>query len=94
MVDRELSEDSPSLIVELLIGLRAEIIQGRVTATTIVERLNVKEHAGLGLVASVIHIVCSHSLFSVPKKLSIGALSYQVPTPFMLARMPKSFNNA
>ena len=29
----------------------------------------------------------THSPFNVPKKLSIGALSYQVPTPFMLTRM-------
>ena len=54
-MDRGLSEGSLVLMVELFIGLRAEVVQRRVTATAIVERLNVKEYVGLCLVASVIY---------------------------------------
>ena len=52
-LDRELSSGSLVLMVELLIVLRAEMAQARVTA--IVERLNVIEFVGLCLVASVIY---------------------------------------
>ena len=45
------------LIEELLIGLRAEIVQRRVTATPIVERLDVEKHVCLRLVAGVVHTV-------------------------------------
>jgi len=44
-------------MVELLVGLRAEIVQRRVTATSIVERFDVAEHVGLRLVARMIHTV-------------------------------------
>ena len=56
LVDRGLSKCEP-LMVEFLIGLRAEIAQRRVTATAVVERLNVEEYAGLCLLASAIYAV-------------------------------------
>ena len=55
LVDRELSEGHLlSLIEKLLIFIWAEIAQRRVEAMPVVERLNVVEHVGLGLVTSLI----------------------------------------
>jgi len=45
------------LIVELLIGFRAEIVQCRVKPTPIVERLNVAEDVSSRLVVSAIQVV-------------------------------------
>ena len=53
----ELSKGQYSLMEELLVDLRAEIIQRRVTATSIVERLDVVEHVCFRLVAGVVHTV-------------------------------------
>jgi hypothetical protein len=52
-VDIESSKREYSLMEELLVDLRAEIIQRRVTATSIVERLDVVEHVCSCLVAGV-----------------------------------------
>ena len=56
-MDRGLREGSLLLIVELLIGFRAEIVQRRMTSPPIAERLDVEEHVSLRLVARVIHTV-------------------------------------
>jgi len=42
------------VIVELLIDIRAEIVQRRVSPASIVEAFDVEEKVGLGLVAGVI----------------------------------------
>ena len=68
MVNRELSKGQRLLTEELLIGLRAETVQRRVTATPIVERLSVEEHIRLHLVAGVVH---TGNLAVVVAKLSI-----------------------
>jgi hypothetical protein len=102
-VDVKLSKSQRSLTEELLIGLRAEIVQRRVTATSIVERLDVVEHVCLRLVAGVVYTVMHQFALQRTEEalycpyrtvLSIGALLYQLPAPFILARLLWSFNNA
>jgi hypothetical protein len=102
-VDMELSKGQCSLMKELFVDLRAEIVQRRVTATSIVERLDVVEHVCLCLVVGVVHTVMHQFALQRAEEalycpyrtvLSIGALSYQLPAPFILARMSWSFNNA
>ena len=88
---------------ELLVDLRVEIVQRRVTATSIVERLDVVEYVCFRFVAGVVHTVMHQFALQRTEEalycpyrtvLSIGALSYQLPTPFMLTWIPWSFNNA
>jgi hypothetical protein len=99
----ELSKSENSLMEELLVDLRAEIVQRRVTATSIVERLDVVEHVCLRLIAGVVDRVVHQFALQRTEEalycpyrtvLSIGALSYQLPALFILARMSWSFNNA
>ena len=59
LVDRELSTGQHLSTGEMLIGLRAELVQRRVTETPIVERLDVEQHVRLRLVAGVVHTVAS-----------------------------------
>ena len=44
-------------MVEQLIGGRADVAQRRVTATTIIERFDVEEKVGTGLVAGTKHMI-------------------------------------
>jgi len=60
-VDRELSKSLLLLIVELLTGSRAEIVQRQVSATPIVERLDVEEHVGLRIAGRLIHGLLNRS---------------------------------
>ena len=45
------------LIVELLIGGRADVAQRRVTSPSIIERFDVEEKVGTGLVAGMEHTI-------------------------------------
>ena len=72
------------LIVQALIGMRAEIVQCRVATSAIVECFDVREKIGPSLIAGLISTVVHELAFNVAKKLSIGALSCQLPTLFIL----------
>lgn len=56
-VDRGLSKGPLLPIVQLLVGIGAEIVQCRVAPTEVVERLDVEEHLRPGLVSGMIHAV-------------------------------------
>ena len=76
MVNMETGEFT-RLMVEPVIGRRTEMFQQRVSPVPIVERLNVDGHAKLCFVARVVYPIFASSLFSMPKKLSAGTLSWQ-----------------
>jgi hypothetical protein len=61
----------------------APVSKGGVTSPAVVEALDVLEEGSLGLGSG-----WTSSVLSVPKKLSTGALSQQLPRRLMLQQMP------
>ena len=62
--------------------------------TLIIERFDVEEKIGTGLVAGTKHTIVHPLAFQGTEEAFYGALSYQLPTPFMLAWMLWPFNSA
>ena len=92
-MDRKLSKGHPLLLIEkLLIFIRAEIAQRRVEAMQIVERFNVVEHVGFGLVTSLMRVMVHQFTLQRAKETFHRRIIVQVPAPFMLGRILWFFN--